>query len=271
MLKLVYNSINGGDYMNFKKKVLIALMTLVIGINLLLVAPNSTAASAGLAWGPKIVGNLKFYLTNVHVGWAGPKFPWASHTNFHVDKKSSGGYKSVANYHIVKYQKVGNYCIYIYDSVKKQVVMDSCGDSWTNIANKAASAMKSFIKTVLDNADWLATVSVWSLITLAIVDIIVPGDPIPIIPFSEQPIARSTQPTIESQSTADIYSEDVYITETQPVLTKEQLNLYDINDLSHEEVNDAQGNVSTYTLPVLPLSYLTKEKLDSITLDSSGF
>ncbi|MFZ3588654.1 hypothetical protein ACOI1C_05085 [Bacillus sp. DJP31] len=100
--------------MRKKRKVLLILLVGLIGFNLLFITPNSTsAAGAGLAWGPKIVGNLKFYMTNVHTGWAGPKFPWASHTNFHVDKKkTTGGYKQVANYHIVKYQKSRSYCVY---------------------------------------------------------------------------------------------------------------------------------------------------------------
>lgn len=68
--------------------------------------------------------------------------------------------------------------------------------------------MKSFIKTVLDNADWIATVATWSLITLVVIDILVPGDPIPILPFSEQPVASE----VESD---EIYSESVYITEAQ--------------------------------------------------------
>lgn len=184
-------------------------------------------------------------MTNVHTGWAGPKFPWASHTNFHVDKKkTTGGYKQVANYHIVKYQKSRSYCVYIYDSVKAKVVMDSCGDSWNSIANKAASAMKLFIKTVLDNADWIATVATWSLITLVVIDILVPGDPIPILPFSEQPVASE----VESD---EVYSESVYITEVQLVYTAEELNQYDSNDLKPEYVSDTEGNTTTTNIPDL--------------------
>ena len=43
---------------------------------------------AGLAWGPVYIGNLKLSLTNPHDGYAGPKFPYANHVNFHVDKQA---------------------------------------------------------------------------------------------------------------------------------------------------------------------------------------
>ena len=75
-----------------------------------------TSTSAALAGGAgmyyqKTVGNLVFTLINPHTGYAGPKFPWCDHVNFHV--KKVGG-TEIANYHIVRYTSDGtNSCLYI--------------------------------------------------------------------------------------------------------------------------------------------------------------
>lgn len=169
------------------KKLIVITLAILLSINLFLLPASkaNASASAGLAWGPVYVGNLKFTMTNVHKGFAGPKFTNHSHTNFHVYKKTTkNNYKRKANYHIVKYSKGKSQCVYIWESHKDQVVMDSCGDSWSTMASKAASAMKSFTSTLLSNADWLAALAIWGTITLVIIDLIVPADPIPILPLS---------------------------------------------------------------------------------------
>lgn len=77
----------------------ILVVQLFLGVSQAIASP-----SAGLSWGPVYVGNLKLYLTNPHVGYAGPKFPYAEHVNFRVDRKvNSWSYTPVANYHITKY------------------------------------------------------------------------------------------------------------------------------------------------------------------------
>ncbi|MGG3642507.1 hypothetical protein [Bacillus gobiensis] len=178
-----FHKFKGGVFTT--KKLIVITLAVLLSINLFLLPASKANASAGLAWGPVYVGNLKFSMTNVHKGYAGPKFPDHSHTNFHVDKKTTKNkYKEVANYHIVKYSKGKSQCVYIWDSETKKVVMDSCGDSWTTMASKAASAMKSFTSTLLSNADWLASLAIWGTITLVIIDLIVPADPIPILPLS---------------------------------------------------------------------------------------
>lgn len=215
-----------------KKKLIIFLCISCLAFSNVLVMPHITyAGSAGLAWGPKKVSNLKFYLTNPHKGWAGPKFPNHSHVNFHVDKKKTtgSGYTSVANYHIVKYKKSGKHCVYIYESHKKKTVMDSCGDSWKTVAYKASYAMKSFFKTILSNADYLATVAIWSVIGLVIIDLIIPGDPIPILPFSEPSPLESIE----------IYNETDYVTEPQPI--NDYSGFDPASELNPDSVSDDEG------------------------------
>ncbi|KAL8649399.1 MAG: hypothetical protein Q9226_005590 [Calogaya cf. arnoldii] len=130
-------------------------------------ASNSTAlqhlqprqgAGAGLAWGPRTIGNLKLYLTNPHMGFAGPKFPSALHVNFHVDRADAGPrgtYSSVVNMHIVKYGPDGT-CLYAWDSVTRQVVFDECADEWLAVVQKGVQAVKDFVDTLLKNAGFVA-------------------------------------------------------------------------------------------------------------------
>lgn len=72
--------------------------------------------TAGLAWGPVNIRNLKLYLTKPHIGYAGPKFPKANHVNFHVDKSAPRNkWTAVVNMHIVKYKRGGSFCLYAWD------------------------------------------------------------------------------------------------------------------------------------------------------------
>lgn len=193
------------------KRLSIIGLTFLILVNLIFNQPNSAhAAGAGLAWGPVKVGNLEFFVTNVHTGYAGPKFPNAPHTNFHVGKRNSGKYRDIVNYHIVKYSKGKSHCVYIWDSVTKKTVMDSCGDSWSSIANKAASAMKSFTKTLLNNADWIATIAIWATIAVIVVDLIVAGGAV--VVAASPPKNDDVSPKDDT----DPYDPIKYITEPQP-------------------------------------------------------
>lgn len=217
------------------KKAILVILSVILAFNTMFVFPlSSAAAPAELAWGPVTAGNLKFYMTNVHIGWAGPKFPSKTtpHANFHIDKKKPNGrgYNEVANYHIVKYQKNKKVCVYIYDSVKKKTVMDSCGDSWTSVGKKAASATKSFAKTALDNADYLASAIIWTTIVLLVIDIIVPGDPIPILPFA-----------LDEDEELPPYNEADYVT-VQQTLT--DTSGFDPSDFNPDTVPDIEGDIS---------------------------
>lgn len=142
--------------------------------------------SAGLAWGPVKVGNLEFKITNPHNGFV-PGLGNVNHINFHITKTSNG--RDIANYHIVKYTLGNNSCLYVYESVSKKVVIDNCYKNWTSAVGDFVDAAKNAVQAALSEADWLATIAIWGTIIVVIVDLIVPMDPVPIIPFSMEPIS----------------------------------------------------------------------------------
>ena len=126
---------------------------------------------AGLRWGPVYIGNLKLSLTNPHEGYAGPKFPYANHVNFHVDKKDEGPrgtYSEVVNMHIVKYTNGDSNCLYAWDSVTKTTVFDSCFDDFSEAIEKCVSAVKDFVDTLLRNADFIASVAIIGALVVAL-------------------------------------------------------------------------------------------------------
>jgi len=138
-------------------------------------APESAHAlqnrqSAGLAWGPVSIGNLKLSLTNPHDGYAGPKFPNANHVNFHVDKQAPrNSWDEVVNMHIVKYTFSGQPCLYAWDSVTKQVAFDSCFDDFSTAIGEAVTSVKDFVDALLQAADFIAAVAIIAALAIALV------------------------------------------------------------------------------------------------------
>lgn len=139
---------------------------------------NASAApvekrEAGLFWGPVYIGNLKLYLTNPHVGYAGPKFPDANHVNFHVDKQApKNKYTAVVNLHIVKYTSGGKSCLYAWDSVTKKTVFDSCFDDFGNAIAEAVSAAKNFVDDLLRAADFFASIVIIAALAFALASLL---------------------------------------------------------------------------------------------------
>ena len=130
---------------------------------------------AGLYWGPKFIGNLKIYLTNPHIGYAGPKFPSANHVNFHVDKEDPGPrktYSPVVNLHIVKYTRGDSSCLYVWDSVTKNVVFDKCFDDFTDAIGEAVEAVKDFVQELLENADFIASIVIIGALVAALIAVL---------------------------------------------------------------------------------------------------
>ena len=142
---------------------------------------SDVTRSAGLAWGPVTVGNVKLYMTNPHVGIV-PGIGNVSHVNFHADNTKTG--KAIVNYHIVKYTSGNSNCLYVYDSVSKKVIINQCFGNWTDAAAAVVEAVKSAVQAVLSEADWLATLAIWAVVIVVVADLIIPMDPVPIIPFS---------------------------------------------------------------------------------------
>lgn len=128
--------------------------------------------SAGLYWGPHKVGNLILSLTNPHPGYAGPKFPDATHVNFDVDKQDPGPrgtYSKVVNLHIVKYENVeGSQCLYAWDSVTDTMVFDPCFDDFTDAIPEAVGAIKDFVYILLKEADFIAGVIIIGALVVAL-------------------------------------------------------------------------------------------------------
>jgi hypothetical protein len=130
--------------------------------------------SAGLLWGPVIIGNLRLYVTKPHDGYAGPKFSMANHVNFHVDKKGPGPkvtWPEVVNLHIVKYSSGGGrVCLYMWDSVTRKVVFDNCFDDFGTAARQAAQVAKQYVDDLLSTAG--ATVAILAALVVALVQAI---------------------------------------------------------------------------------------------------
>lgn len=141
--------------------------------------------SAGLAWGPVKVGNLELKITNAHNGIV-PGMGYVNHVNFHITKTSNG--RDIANYHIVKYTSGSSSCLYVYEGVSKKVVINNCYKNWTAAVGDVVSVAKNVVQAALSEADWLATIVIWGVVIVVIADLIIPMDPIPIIPFSTDPI-----------------------------------------------------------------------------------
>ena len=134
--------------------------------------------SAGLAFGPVTIGNLKIYVTNPHTGYIpGLNLSGITHVNFHVDNVDTK--KPILNYHIVKY---GNNCLYVYDSVSNKEIINNCFNNWSNAATSVVSAAKTTISKMYPEANWIAKAAIWGTVILVIADLILPLDPIPILP-----------------------------------------------------------------------------------------
>ncbi len=138
--------------------------------------------SAGLAWGPVKVGNLELKITNPHTGYV-PGMGNVNHINFHIAKTSNG--RDIANYHIVKYSSGNSSCLYVYESVSKKVVIDNCYKNWTSAVGDIVAAAKNVVQAALSEADWLATIAIWGVVIVVIADLLIPMDPVPVIPLSD--------------------------------------------------------------------------------------
>lgn len=146
----------------------------------------AVSRSAGLAWGPVTIGNVKLYMTNPHLGYVPGLNIRCSHVNLHADNTTTK--KPIFNFHIVKYKSGDSDCLYIYDSVSRKVIINQCFKNWTSAAGAVVEAVKTALKSVLDQANLLATVAIWGGLIVALADLLIPMDPIPVLPFSvEEP------------------------------------------------------------------------------------
>lgn len=129
------------------------------------------ASPAGLAWGPVEAGPLKLYMTNPHLGFAGPKFPNVPHVNFHVDRKTLRGWAPSANFHIVRYALPGEVCFYVWESQRDRVVIDQCFPNFSSGARAVVEATYDFVQALAVRIDWpqLALVALLGLVLYVVV------------------------------------------------------------------------------------------------------
>lgn len=233
-----------------KKKILIVVMMFAVAFSSVYAAPlmnTAHAAPAKLVYGPKYVGNMKLYITNVHNGPAGPKFPsnLTPHTNVHVDKKTLKGWKFVSNFHVVRYMNKSKTCLYIYESVKKKVVMDTC-DTWSNLSVKGAKAMKSFAKVDTLTSDVTSLIAVTAVVGYYVYTLLT--GKFLAVPASSEPIPD--------------YNEALYVTEPQSVYNPSYTDPapdFNAETVGGVEVQTtANDSIDTTELPIVnSLEYIT--------------
>ena len=137
--------------------------------------------SAGLYWGPITIGNLTFKLTNIHYGYAGPKVGSVNHANLHVTKSNG---RDVLNYHISKFSSGGKACVYVWDSVSKSPIIDNCFRNFRDSAASIANAVYRTVGPLMENASLIAKIGIVAIL----LDLLIPMDPIPVLPFSYQQV-----------------------------------------------------------------------------------
>ncbi len=137
--------------------------------------------SAGLAWGPVKIGNIEMKIVNPHVGAVGP-YGNVNHINFHIKNTDTG--KDIANYHIFKATSNGKECLIVWDSVTSKTVFRNCSGNWTSQVQAFLEVVKSALSAVMDQANLLATIAILGTLVVVIADLIIPLDPVPILPFT---------------------------------------------------------------------------------------
>lgn len=139
--------------------------------------------SAGLAFGPVTIGNIELKVVNPHVGGVGP-YGTVEHINFVITNTTTK--EQMANYHIFKGIDLdGKECFIVWDSVTKATVFKHCNsNNWTNAVTQFVDLVVDTLAGVLSEANLLATIGIGAVIVVVLIDLIVPMDPIPILPLS---------------------------------------------------------------------------------------
>lgn len=65
----------------------------------------AVSRSAGLAWGPVTIGNVKLYITNPHLGYVPGLNIRCSHVNLHADNTTTK--KPIFNFHRAGHSRTG--------------------------------------------------------------------------------------------------------------------------------------------------------------------
>lgn len=71
----------------------------------------------------------------------------------------------------------------VWDSVKKVEVFRHCNDNnWTNAVTEFVDVVAKSISKVLSEANFFATVVIGGLLIVTLVDLVIPLDPLPLVP-----------------------------------------------------------------------------------------
>lgn len=141
--------------------------------------------SAGLAWGPFNIGNIELKVVKPHMGSVGP-YGRIEHINFEI--RNTETRQMIANYHIFKALfENGQECFIVWDSVTQATVFRHCdSNNWTNAVTEFVDLVIDALSEVLSQADLLATIAIGAVIVVVLIDLIIPMDPVPILPFRTQ-------------------------------------------------------------------------------------
>ena len=92
----------------------------------------------------------------------------------------------MANYHIFKGTDLdGIECFVVWDSVTRETVFRHCNsNNWTDAVTQFVDLVVDTLASVLSEANLLAVIGIGAVIIVVLVDLIVPMDPIPILPFA---------------------------------------------------------------------------------------
>lgn len=139
--------------------------------------------SAGLAFGPVTIGNIELKVVNPHIGGVGP-YGVVEHINFVITNTTTK--EQMANYHIFKGTDLdGIECFVVWDSVTRETVFRHCNsNNWTDAVTQFVDLVVDTLASVLSEANLLAVIGIGAVIIVVLVDLIVPMDPIPILPFA---------------------------------------------------------------------------------------
>lgn len=90
---------------------------------------------------------------------------------------------AVADYHVIIKENADLWCMTIWDSVSGKTLFDSCSSDYLEVAKQGVKAMGSAIWTFLTNGNWIAKAAVIGVLSAVFIDLIIPGDPVPLFPL----------------------------------------------------------------------------------------
>lgn len=167
------------------RRMVSTLLILSVLIAQLFWATPRAMASAGLYYGPIVIGNLEISITNTHEGAVGD-FGWVRHYNVQVLRINGPGRirkTLVANYHVMIENRAGKWCMTVWESKKEITLFQGCSDDYMEVGRQGVKAIGSAIWDMLTHGNWVAKAVIIGFLAAFFLDLIVPADPVPIFPL----------------------------------------------------------------------------------------